>query len=129
MAEIDKYLKIAKKVVIKPEDHGIEEKIIERISKVDENDTSLLDSNFMDYLKKNNSRLYLFSEGVKNNPGKFILIVVSISVFLGLLAFIIKKSSDGPDKNRSRSNCEANKNNTVPAGKNHQKSSSTEDKD
>jgi len=104
MAEIDKYLKIAKKVVLKPEDHSIEEKIIERLSSVDENDRSLLDNNFMDYLKKNNSRLYLFSEDIKNNPGKFIIIAAGLFLCLGLIAFIIRKSSTAQSNSSNKNN-------------------------
>lgn len=93
MADIDKYMKMAKKVVIKPEDNSIEDKIIERISSVKESDKSLLDGNFMDYLKKSNSRLYLFSEGIKNNPGRFILVLMSIFAVLALIVFIFRKNA------------------------------------
>ena len=51
MSEIDKYLKIAKDAVIKPED-GIEDKIIDRISHIKEKDESLLDENFKDFFEK-----------------------------------------------------------------------------
>jgi len=93
MADIDKYMKMAKKVVIKPEDHSIEDGIIERISCVDEKDKSLLDSKFMEYLEKNNSRLYLFSEGIKNNPGKFILVLASIFMVLAFIVLIFRNGS------------------------------------
>ncbi len=93
MADIDKYMKMAKKVVIKPEDHNIEDRIIERISCVDEKDKSLLDSKFMEYLEKNNSRLYLFSEGIKNNPGKFVLVLASIFMVLAFIVLIFRNSS------------------------------------
>ena len=102
MADIDKYMKMAKKVVIKPEDHSIEDRIIERISCVDEKDKSLLDSKFMEYLEKNNSRLYLFSEGIKNNPGKLILVLASFFMVLAFIVLIFRNVSRPTKKDGSK---------------------------
>ncbi|MBM3707864.1 MAG: hypothetical protein FJW69_05940 [Actinobacteria bacterium] len=90
MNNLEKYLKIARKVVIKPGDEDIENKIINRLSNIGEEDKSLLDESFLDYLKKNNSRIYLFSENVKNNPGKYALMAVVSIAFIGLIFLIIK---------------------------------------
>ena len=88
MDSVNKYLKIAKDLVVKPpEDIG--EKIIDKISNIGDSDKALLDEKFLDYLKKNNSRLYLLSEKIKNNPGKFAALASTIAlviIFLGFLA-------------------------------------------
>ncbi|MDZ7838613.1 MAG: hypothetical protein U5N58_12060 [Actinomycetota bacterium] len=47
---------------------------MDRISNVSEQDQALLDDDFMEYLRKNNSRLYLFAENVRNNPLRFLLL-------------------------------------------------------
>ncbi len=90
---IIKYLRFAKDVVINPEEGNIEEKIIDRIEKVDEKDEKLLDEKYMDYFKKSNSRLYLFSEDVKNNPGRFTAFIVLMFVFLGVFIFVWSRLS------------------------------------
>lgn len=90
MNNLDRYLKIAKKVLIKPGNEDIEDKIIKRLSNVGEDDKRLLDENFMDYLRKSNSRLYLFSENIKNNPGKYAMLAIFSIAFIGVAAFIIK---------------------------------------
>ena len=101
MSDVNKYLKIAKNVVVKPpEDIG--EKIIDKISNIEESDKELLDEKFLDYLKKNNSRLYLLSEKIKNNPGKFAALgstIALIVIFLGFLAIAYYLSSS---KNSSK---------------------------
>jgi len=90
---INKYLRFAKNVVINPEEGDIEEKIIDRIEKVDEKDEKLLDEKYMDYFKKSNSRLYLFSEDVKNKPGRFTGIIVLMIIFLGVFIFVSSRLS------------------------------------
>lgn len=57
MDNLNKYLKIARNVVIKPEESNIEDKIINRLTSVNENDKKMLDDSFLDYFKKSNSRL------------------------------------------------------------------------
>ena len=84
MSEVNKYLKIAKDAVIEPED-GIEDKIIDRISHIEEKDESLLDENFKDFFEKNNSRPYLVGEKIKDHPGTFSFVII---VFLGIFAAI-----------------------------------------
>ncbi len=82
MSEVNKYLKIAKDAVIELED-GIEDKIINRISHIEEKDKSLLDEKFKDFFEKNNSRPYLVGEKIKDHPGTFSFVII---VFLGIFA-------------------------------------------
>ena len=82
MSEVNKYLKIAKDAVIEPED-GIEVKIIDRISHIEEKDKNLLDERFKDFFEKNNSRPYLVGEKIKDHPGTFSFVII---VFLGIFA-------------------------------------------
>jgi len=93
MKNLDKYLKIAKNVVIKPQESNIEEKIIKKLSNINDRDRSMLDANFLEYLKKSNSRLYLFTEKVRNNPGKFAVLGLFIAISVGFLAYILKSAS------------------------------------
>jgi hypothetical protein len=95
MENLDKYLKIAKNVVIKPQESNIEEKIIKKLSDINDRDKSILDANFLEYLNKSNSRFYLFSEKVRNNPGKFALIGLFIALSVGFLAYVLKNTSSG----------------------------------
>jgi hypothetical protein len=96
MSGINKYLKIAKNAVIKPSD-DIEGKIIDRISRVDTADKSLLDDSFLDFFKKSNSRLYLAIEKIKNNPGIFATLIVT-SVFIFIFLIVIVKIFLGEEK-------------------------------
>ena len=82
MSDVNKYLKIAKEAVIEPEG-GIEDKIIDRISHIEEKDKGLLDEKFKDFFKKNNSRSYLVGEKIKDNPGTFSFMII---IFLGIFA-------------------------------------------
>ena len=93
MDTLDKYLKIAKKAVINPGEGDIEEKILKRLSDINEKDEKLLDDNFMDYLKKSNSRTYLFSENLKNNPEKYVILGIATAVFFGVIFFIARNVS------------------------------------
>lgn len=93
MEKLDRYLKIAKNVMIKPQENNIEEKIIKKLSNINDRDKSMLDANFLEYLKKNNSRLYLFSEKVRNSPGKFVALGLFIALSAGFLAYILKSAS------------------------------------
>ena len=95
MENLDRYLKIAKNVVIKPQENNIEEKIIKKLSNINDRDKSMLDANFLEYLKKSNSRLYLFSENVRDNPGKFAVVGLFIALSLGFLAYILKDAGAG----------------------------------
>ena len=93
MNTLDKYLKIAKKAVIKPGEVDIEEKILNRLSHIDEKDKKLLDDNFLDYLKKSNSRLYQFSEDLKNNPGKYIVLSAAAAILFVMIFVIARNTS------------------------------------
>jgi hypothetical protein len=100
MSKIDKYLKLARNVVIKPRKEDIDEKIISRIENLSEDDAKLLDDRFMDYMQKNNSRLYLFSEDIKNNPGKLVVFILLFLVIFGVFIFVYRFlfSSSSDDK-------------------------------
>ena len=91
MSTLDKYIKQTKNILIDPKKDDLEKKILSRLSSLKEDDRSLLDEKFLDYLNKNNSRMYLFSENIQNNPGKFALIFLSGIIFAGLLAFLAVK--------------------------------------
>jgi hypothetical protein len=91
MDTLDKYLKIAKKAVINPGEGNIEEKILKRLSNIDEKDEKLLDDNFLDYLKKSNSRPYLFSEDLKNNPGKYVVLSAAAAIFF-IIVFVAARN-------------------------------------
>jgi hypothetical protein len=93
MDNLEKYLKIAKKAVITPEEGDIEEKILKRLSNINEKDKKLLDDNFLDYLKKSNSRPYLISEDLKNNPGKYLMMSAAAAIFFVLILFIVRNAS------------------------------------
>ena len=82
MSEVNKYLKIVKDAVIEPEG-GIEDKIIDRISHIEEKDKNLLDEKFKDFFEKNNSRPYLVGEKIKDHPGTFSFVII---VLLGIFA-------------------------------------------
>ncbi len=90
MSKIDRYLKLARNIVIKPEKADIDEKIINRIENLGEDDKKLIDDRFMDYVRKNNSRLYLFSEDVKNNPGKLVVLILLFLTIFGMAILIYR---------------------------------------
>lgn len=92
MNKIDKYIRLAKSVVVKPEKENIEEKIIRRIENLSEEDRKLLDDRFVEYLKKNNSRVYLFMENIKNHPHRLILPILFFLAVLGIFLLILGKS-------------------------------------
>src|SRR3989304_10553169 len=89
MSNVDRYLKIVKNAVIQPCD-DIDKKIINRISNISKRDKKLLDDKFLDYLKKNNSRLYLVIEKIKNNPGTFAALAIAGVLIVVFLAFMFK---------------------------------------
>jgi len=98
MDNLNKYLKIAKNVVIKPEESNIEDKIINRLTTVSENDKNMLDESFLDYVKKSNSRLYLFAEKIRNNPGKVTAMFVFIFLIAGFFMLLSKNGSSKRDQ-------------------------------
>ena len=89
MKNVNRYIKIAKDTVIKPSEN-IEEKIIDRISHIDESDKKLLDEGFIDYFKKSNSRVYLFAQKIKDNPGAFAFLGIILLFTIIFIAFIIR---------------------------------------
>ncbi len=91
MDRVNKYIKLAKNILIKPVDEDVEDKIIDRISNIDESDKVLLDEEFLEYLKKNNSRLYLMAEKIKNNPLQFTLVLIFFLFLMFLLGNAVKK--------------------------------------
>ena len=92
MNDLTKYLKATKSLTIKPHKTDIEKKILQRIENLSEADKKLLDEKFLEYLKKSNSRPYLFAEWVQNNPGKIILAIFGFAI-LGFFVFLILKNS------------------------------------
>jgi len=89
MSSIDKYIKIARDAFIKPSG-DIEGKIIDRISHLKNGDNILLDEKFLDFFKKNNSRLYLIAEKIRNNQGAFAALAISVIFFVFIIFFIVK---------------------------------------
>ncbi len=104
MSEIDNYLKLAKNIMIKPEKEDIDEKIIDRIENLSEEDKKLLDDKFMEYLRKNNSRLYLFTEDIKNNPGKLVILILLFLAIFGVSIFIFRIFSLPSSNNKKKDN-------------------------
>jgi hypothetical protein len=86
MSKIDKLLKAASKVTVEPQDN-LDEKIIEKIKNLNEEDKKILDENFIDFLKKNNSKVYLFNRKLKENKAALIFFGVFIAA-LGIFTFI-----------------------------------------
>ncbi len=107
MDDVNKYLKIVKDTVIKPSDN-IEEKIIDRISHIDEKDKELLDDRYLDYFKKSNSRVHVLLEKIRNNPGGFAVLALTVSLILLFVAYLLKvffseENSRGQKNNLSSS--------------------------
>jgi hypothetical protein len=90
MDNIKKYLKIAKEAVIEPEDK-FEDKIINRISHLDEKDNEeLLDDNFRDFFSKSNSKPYILEQKIKTHPGVFAMMSIMLMGIVALLAYIAR---------------------------------------
>ncbi|MDD3818808.1 MAG: hypothetical protein PHG41_03115 [Actinomycetota bacterium] len=98
MNDVNKYLKIARDAVIKPPSGNIEEKIINRISNIDNKDENLLDEKFLDFFEKSNSRLYQTAEKIRNNPGFFTVITITLIFIISFFVLIIKKLLDEGEK-------------------------------
>ena len=85
MSKLSKMLKIAKDISVKPGEN-LEEKIIERIENLREEERDFLGEDFLDFLKKENSRLHLFGKKVRENKG----LIIFFSIFTAALtAFLI----------------------------------------
>lgn len=111
MNSINKYLKIAKDAVIKPSE-SIDKKIIERISNIKKSDRALLDENFMDYLKKSNSRVYLMLEKMRNNPGAFAVLMVAVISVIIIIAVLIRKNLNGNNSGEENKQLSSSKDET-----------------
>ncbi|MBM3700492.1 MAG: hypothetical protein FJW68_06235 [Actinobacteria bacterium] len=92
MNSVDKYIKAAKNVLIKSPEKDLEKKIIQRIANVSSDDEKLLDENFLDYMKKINSRPYILSEWILNNPGKIALVLAGSAAFALLIYIMLRKT-------------------------------------
>jgi hypothetical protein len=89
MDNVNRYLKIAKDAVIEPEAE-INDRIIDSISSVDEKDRKrILDDRFMEFFKKNNSRLYLTLQKLRSHPGFFTFLFILSVVIISVLAYFI----------------------------------------
>ena len=85
MSRLSSLLKIAKDITVKPGEN-FEDKIIERIESLNDEEKDSLDKDFLEFLKKENSRLYLFGKKVRQNSG----LVVFLSLFTATLtAFLV----------------------------------------
>ena len=92
MSSVDKYIKAAKNVLIKSSEKDLEKKIIQRIANVSRADEKLLDEKFLDYMKKINSRPYILSEWILNNPGKLGLVLAGSAAFALLIYIMLRKT-------------------------------------
>lgn len=90
MSKIRKFLKYAKDMEVQPPSKELDEKIIHGLSNI-KNKDKVLDENFLRFLRNSNSRYYLLKEGIKNNPGKFLLIV-SVLMIAGAFIFAVAKN-------------------------------------
>ena len=71
MKALNRFFKYAKDMVVDP-GQDIENRIIDKIENLNDNDKEILDEGFLDFLKKSNSRLYYFSKKLKENSGYLI---------------------------------------------------------
>jgi biotin-(acetyl-CoA carboxylase) ligase len=98
MSKIDKILKIAKDVSVKPGE-DFEEKIIEKIKNLENDAKDFLDENFLDFLKKENSRLYFFGKKVRENRGLIIFLSIFTTFLTTFLVIEYKKYLAKKQKN------------------------------
>jgi hypothetical protein len=92
MSSVDRYIKAAKNILIKSSEENLEKKIIQRIANVSRADEKLIDEKFLDYMKRINSRPYVLSEWILNNPGKLGLALAASAAF-GLFIYMILKKT------------------------------------
>jgi len=77
---------------------------VNKYSKIARNiakDRKLLDEKFLDYLRKNNSRLYLLNEKIKNNSGKVAAlgsIVALLVIFLVAVCYLSSSENSSDNK-------------------------------
>jgi len=92
MNRVDKYIKAAKNILIKTPEEDLDKKIIQRISNVSSDDEKLIDEKFLDYMKKLNSRSYILSEWILNNPGKLGLMFAGTAALALLFYLVLRKT-------------------------------------
>jgi len=73
MNDLNKFLKVAKDIIVDP-GSDIENKIINKIKNISEEDKKILDDDFKEFLRRSNSRLYFFNKKLKENSGLMVLI-------------------------------------------------------
>ena len=71
MKALNKFFKYARDIVVDP-GQDIENRIIDKIKNLSDTDKEVLDESFMEFLKKSNSKLYLFNKKIKENTGYLI---------------------------------------------------------
>jgi hypothetical protein len=87
MKELNRFFKYAKDILVDP-GQEVENRIIDKIENLSDKDKEILDEGFMEFLKKSNSRLYLFNKKLKENSGY--LIAFSILGFAASAFLIIE---------------------------------------
>ena len=97
MKALNRLFKYAKDVVVDP-GQDIEDRIIDKIKNLSDNDKEVLDESFMEFLKKSNSRLYLFNKKLKENSGY--LIACGILGFAAGTFLLVEFNNYKKQKNR-----------------------------
>ncbi|MCE5329552.1 hypothetical protein LLG07_04370 [bacterium] len=87
MNELNKFLKVAKDIIVDP-GSDIENKIIDKIKNISEEDKKILDDGFREFLKKSNSKPYLFNKKLKENSGLLALIGILGITGAGIFLFL-----------------------------------------
>ena len=97
MRALNRFFKYAKDIVVDP-GQDIEDRIIDKIKNLSDNDKEVLDESFMEFLKKSNSRLYLFNKKLKENYGY--LITCGILGFAASVFLLVEFNNYKKQKNR-----------------------------
>jgi hypothetical protein len=97
MKALNRFFKYAKDIVVDP-GQDIENRIIDKIKNLSDNDKEVLDESFMEFLKKSNSRLYLFNKKLKENSGY--LIAFGVLGFAAGAFLLIEFNNYRKQKNR-----------------------------
>lgn len=97
MKVLNRFFKYAKDMIVDP-GHDIENRIIDKIENLSDKDKEILDENFMEFLKKSNSRLYLFNKKLKENSGY--LIAFSVLGFAAGVFLLVEYRNYNKQKSR-----------------------------
>lgn len=97
MKALNRFFKYVKDIVVDP-GQDIENRIIDKIKNLSDNDKEVLDESFMEFLKKSNSRLYLFNKKLKENSGY--LIAFGILGFAAGVVLLVEFNNYKKQKNR-----------------------------